>query len=508
MGKFIKPLVSFLPKKSKNNAFVNVLLNFKFFFVSIIFVKFLFKGQILETLSQSIRERKPPFYKTMLTSLAFWVIVGIVAGVLLGLIDKDLALASKPGVDYFIKALKILIGPIIFVTLVLGIISLESLKKVGSIGAKAVIYFEIISTFALAVGIIVPNVMKPGAGMHLDPSQVDSASVAQFTTAQIELSASSEIMHILKDAMPTDIITPFSQGKTLQVLVLAICTAIIISLLRTEDKQSFRKVFELLQNFVFKILQIVMYFSPVAAFSAMAFLVAHYGLGSLVNLGYLLLVMLIACLIFIFGVLGVICYAVKVNIFKFMRFIAREVLIVFATSSSESALAPLMRKLEKAGLSKATVGLVLPTGYSFNLDCTNIYLAMSLIFLAQAFGVNLSLSHEISILIVLMIASKGAVGVTGSGFIVLGSTLGALGSMYIAEANNGAGATLAEVLPVAAISVLLGVDKFMSEMRAVGNLCGNSVAALIVAVWDKQIDMDKFRYALDHPEEYHHAGMD
>lgn len=254
----------------------------------------------METLSQSIRERKPPFYKTMLTSLAFWVIVGIVAGVLLGLIDKDLALASKPGVDYFIKALKILIGPIIFVTLVLGIISLESLKKVGSIGAKAVIYFEIVSTLALAVGIIVPNVMKPGAGMHLDPSQVDSASVAQFTTAQIELSASSEIMHILKDAMPTDIITPFSQGKTLQVLVLAICTAIIISLLRTEDKQSFRKVFELLQNFVFKILQIVMYFSPVAAFSAMAFLVAQYGLGSLVNLGYLLLVMLIACLIFIY----------------------------------------------------------------------------------------------------------------------------------------------------------------------------------------------------------------
>ena len=264
-----------------------------------------------------------------------------------------------------------------------------------------------------------------------------------------------------------------------------------------EDKQAIQRMFEIAQNFVFKMLQIVMYFSPIAAFSAMAALIAQYGLGTLLNLGYLLLVMLVSCLIFIFGILGAICYFAKVNIFKFMRFIASEVLIVFATSSSESALAPLMKKLEKAGLSKTTVGLVLPTGYSFNLDCTNIYLAMSLIFLAQAFNVNLSLMHEISILIVLMIASKGAVGVTGSGFIVLGSTLAALGSMEVSNQ-----VTLASVLPVAAIGVLLGVDKFMSEMRAVGNLCGNSVAALMVAIWDKQIDWEKFRYALDHPEEF------
>ncbi|TQR53030.1 cation:dicarboxylate symporter family transporter [Campylobacter troglodytis] len=461
----------------------------------------------MDTLSQHIAQNKPSFLSRMLRSLAFWVIFGIIAGIILGYADKELALASKPGVDYFIKALKLLIGPIIFVTLVIGIISLESIKKLGSIGAKAVIYFEVVSTLALAVGILIPNIMKPGAGMNLDASAIDSASVAKYTDQQIEVSAAGEIMTILKSAWPSDLITPFTDGKTLQVLVLAIFTAIIISLLKNEDKQSFIKIFELLQNFVFKILQIIMYFSPVAAFSAMAFLVAQYGLGSLVNLGYLLLVMLLSCLIFIFGVLGLICWAVKINIFKFMRFISREVLIVFATSSSESALAPLMRKLEHAGLSKATVGLVLPTGYSFNLDCTNIYLAMALIFLAQAFGVNLSLAHEISILIVLMIASKGAVGVTGSGFIVLGSTLGALGSMFIAEANDGMGATLAEVLPVAAISVLLGVDKFMSEMRAVGNLCGNSVAALIVAIWDRQIDMEKFRYALEHPEEFHHVGM-
>ncbi|EAI4298485.1 cation:dicarboxylase symporter family transporter [Campylobacter lari] len=444
----------------------------------------------------------------MLKNLGFWVIIGIIAGISLGLLDKELALASKIGVDYFIQALKILIGPIIFLTIVLGVVSLESLKQVGSIGAKALLYFEVVSTFALAIGIFMANIMGPGKGMNLDPSTLDKDSVAQFVNKNIEISAQNEILHILKDAIPTDIIAAFSEGKTLQILVIALACAFIISLMRVDERKAIQKTLEIMQSFVFKILEIIMYFSPIAAFSAMAFLVAKYGLDSLLNLGYLLVVMLFASLLFIFGVLGLICFIAKVNIFKFMRFISREVLIVFATSSSESALAPLMRKLEKAGISKATVGLVLPTGYSFNLDCTNIYLAMSLIFLAQAFNVELSLMHEISILIVLMIASKGAVGVTGSGFIILGSTLAALSNMHIAEANNGLGASLGEVLPVAAISILLGVDKFMSEIRAVGNLCGNSVAALIVAIWDKQIDWEKFRYALDNPKEFTNAGFD
>lgn len=455
-----------------------------------------------------ITHEKPSKLKKMLKNLGFWVIIGIIAGICLGLLDKEFALASKIGVDYFIQALKILIGPIIFLTIVLGVISLESLKQVGSIGAKALLYFEIVSTFALAIGIFMANIMGPGKGMNLDPSTLDQESVAQFVNKNIEISVQNEILHILKDAIPTDIIAAFSEGKTLQILVIALACAFIISLMRIDERKAIQKTLEIMQSFVFKILEIIMYFSPIAAFSAMAFLVAKYGLDSLLNLGYLLIVMLLASLLFIFGVLGLICFIAKVNIFKFMRFISREVLIVFATSSSESALAPLMRKLEKAGISKATVGLVLPTGYSFNLDCTNIYLAMSLIFLAQAFNVELSLTHEISILIVLMIASKGAVGVTGSGFIILGSTLAALSNMHIAEANNGLGASLGEVLPVAAISILLGVDKFMSEIRAVGNLCGNSVAALIVAIWDKQIDWEKFRYALDNPKEFTNAGFD
>lgn len=455
-----------------------------------------------------IAHEKPSKLKKMLKNLGFWVIIGIIAGVSLGLLDKELALASKIGVDYFIQTLKFLIGPIIFLTIVLGVVSLESLKQVGSIGAKALLYFEVVSTFALAIGIFMANIMGPGKGMNLDPSTLDKDSVAQFVNNNIEISAQNEILHILKDAIPTDIIAAFSEGKTLQILVIALACAFIISLMRIDERKAIQKTLEIMQSFVFKILEIIMYFSPIAAFSAMAFLVAKYGLDSLLNLGYLLVVMLLASLLFIFGVLGLICFIAKVNIFKFMRFISREVLIVFATSSSESALAPLMRKLEKAGISKATVGLVLPTGYSFNLDCTNIYLAMSLIFLAQAFNVELSLTHEISILIVLMIASKGAVGVTGSGFIILGSTLAALSNMHIAEANNGLGASLGEVLPVAAISILLGVDKFMSEIRAVGNLCGNSVAALIVAIWDKQIDWEKFRYALNNPKEFTNAGFD
>ncbi|CAM4089363.1 cation:dicarboxylase symporter family transporter [Campylobacter armoricus] len=455
-----------------------------------------------------ITQKKPNKLKKMLKNLGFWVIIGIIAGISLGLLDKELAIASKIGVDYFIHALKILIGPIIFLTIVLGVISLESLKQVGSIGVKALLYFEIVSTFALAIGIFIANIMGPGKGMNLDPNALDKDSVAQFVNNNIEISAQNEILHILKDAIPTDIMAAFSEGKTLQILVIALACAFIVSLMRIDERKAIQKTLEIMQSFVFKILEIIMYFSPIAAFSAMAFLVAKYGLESLFNLGYLLVVMLFASLLFIFGVLGLICFIAKVNIFKFMRFISREVLIVFATSSSESALAPLMRKLEKAGISKATVGLVLPTGYSFNLDCTNIYLAMSLIFLAQAFNVELSLAHEISILIVLMIASKGAVGVTGSGFIILGSTLAALSNMHIAEANNGLGASLGEVLPVAAISILLGVDKFMSEIRAVGNLCGNSVAALIVAIWDKQIDWEKFRYALDNPKEFANVGFD
>ena len=434
----------------------------------------------------------------LLTNLAFWVVLGIAAGVAVGMISPELGVASKPGIDYFIKALKILIGPIIFLTIISGIVGLESLKDLGSIGFKAFIYFEIVSTIALAVGIIFGETLRPGHGMNLDYTQLDASSVEKFTAQAANIDANSgflaHTLHILRGAVPADgifpyvhLLDPFIKANTLQVLFMALCVAIVLSFLNHDRKKACLKPLEIIQHYVLKLLTWLMLFSPVAAFSAMAYLIGKFGIGSLIGMLELLGVMAAASLFFIFVALGIICYFAKVNIFKFMRFISKEVLVVFATSSSETALAPLMQKLEAAGIHRGAVGLIIPTGYSFNLDCTNIYLSLSIIFLAQAFNIPLSFEHLISVLIVLMITSKGAVGVTGSGFIVLAGTLAALPSTGI---------------PVVTVAVLLGVDKFMSEMRAVGNLCGNAVGCMIISIWDKKVDMEKFRYALDHPNEF------
>ncbi|WKW27502.1 cation:dicarboxylase symporter family transporter [Campylobacter fetus subsp. venerealis bv. intermedius] len=433
-------------------------------------------------MSTVVKSQRPVFVRTI-TNLAFWVVLGIVLGVIVGFAWPELGIASKPGIDWFIKILKLMIGPIIFLTIVSGIIGLDSLKEVGSIGFKGFVYFEVVSTIALAVGIGSALFFQPGVGMNLDINALDPSSVAKYVKDPKEVGSA---LAILKSAIPTDPITPFIKANTLQVLFMAIVTAIVLSFMPNNYKKTCMKPLEFAQHYVLKILAWFMWFSPIAAYSAMAYLIGKFGLSSLIGMIQLLAVMAVACIIFIFVVLGIICYVAKVNIFKFMRFIAKEVLVVFATSSSETALGPLMKKLEAAGISRGCVGLIIPTGYSFNLDCTNIYLSMSIIFLAQAFNIDLSFTHLLSILIILMITSKGAVGVTGSGFIVLAGTLGALH----------------DVIPVVTVAVLLGVDKFMSEMRAVGNLCGNSVACLIVAIWDKKIDMEKFRYALDHPDEF------
>ena len=439
-----------------------------------------------------------------LKSLVFWVVVGIVAGVLLGQYNTALAIQMKPGIDWFIKILKWLVGPIIFLTIILGIVGLESLKKVGSIGLKAFIYFEVVSTFALAIGILAGNLLAPGTGMNIDVSTLDAASVAKYTaqgaaSVQGGVGVLHEVKTILWNALPLyqlesgwyipDPINPFLKGKTLQVLAMALTFAVLISAFASSSvRAKILKPLEKAQDVCFFVLKILMWFSPIAAFCAMAFLIGKFGIASLINMGFLLLVMLFSCCVFIFVVLGAIMSFFKINIFKFMYYIHKEVLIVFATSSSESALAPLMKRLEQAGISKGVTGLVLPTGYSFNLDCTNIYLALSIIFLAQAINVPLTLAQQISILIILMVTSKGAVGVTGSGFIVLAGTLQAVPDYGV---------------PAVAVAILLGVDKFMSEMRAVGNLCGNAVAAVVVGAWDKQIDMPKFKYTLDHPDTVH-----
>ncbi|MBN1838470.1 MAG: cation:dicarboxylase symporter family transporter [Campylobacterales bacterium] len=414
-------------------------------------------------------------------SLAFWVVVAIIAGILLGSVSPELGVQTKPGIDWFIQILKWLVGPIIFLTIISGIVGLESLKEVGTIGFKAFIYFEVVSTFALAIGVLFGNVLGAGNGMNLSADSLDPESVSKFTQNTQEVGSA---WSILKSAIPHDPITPFINGNTLQVLVMALTLAILISAFGGKYKEAILRPLEQTQNFFFKILTILMWLSPIASFSAMAFLIGKFGVASLINMASLLGAMFVSVLAFIFGVLGIIMAIFKINIFKFMRFISKEVLIVFATSSSESALAPLMRRLEAAGVSRGTTGLVIPTGYSFNLDCTNIYLSLSIIFISQAFNIPLTLAEELSIILILMVTSKGAVGVTGSGFIVLAGTLSAMGGS----------------IPVATVSVLLGVDKFMSEMRAVGNLCGNAVACVVVAAWDKQIDMKKFKHALNYPE--------
>ncbi|MDR3346631.1 MAG: cation:dicarboxylase symporter family transporter [Campylobacteraceae bacterium] len=473
--------------------------------------------------------------------MVFWVVLGIIGGIILGVANPTLAVQAKPGIDWFIQILKWLVGPIIFLTIILGIVGLESLKKVGTIGFKAFIYFEIVSTFALAIGILSANLLAPGKGMNVNIATLDNSSVKAYAPCEgeeIELGVWNEVKGILKNAAPIayipsengiftfkksriepdgfygminlvegkaekcgtttgwivpDIVTPFLKGKTLQVLIMALTLAVFFSAFAGVYKDKILRPLEFAQNICFFVLKIFMWFSPVAAFCAMAFLIGKFGIHSLLNMGGLLLVMLFSCSVFIFGVLGIIMSFFKINIFKFMYYIHKEVLIVFATSSSESALAPLMKRLEQAGVGKGVTGLVVPTGYSFNLDCTNIYLALSAIFLAQAINVPLTLMQEFSILIILMITSKGAVGVTGSGFIVLAGTL-----QSVLDHNTGE-----PIIPAVAVAILLGVDKFMSEMRAVGNLCGNAVATVVVGIWDRQIDIKKFRYTLDNPQTVH-----
>lgn len=458
-------------------------------------------------------KKKQNINRKLYKSLVFWVFIGLFLGIIFGSIGNfyntmdpnspmykivsffyHFSIGSKGyTIDPFIKGLKLLMGPIIFLTILTGIIRLEDLKTLGSLGIKTLIYFEVLSTIALVIGILFGEIIKPGHGMNLDVKTLDASSVTSYIEAGSKTphTAGSEIMHILISAIPHDPISPFVEGKTLQVLVMALLLAIICSFMGGNIKEKALNYFESMQETFFKVLTILIWYSPLATFGAMAFLIASFGFSSISGMAMLLFTMAFSVIVFLFGVLGIVAAIAKVNIFKFMRFIYREVLVVFATSSSESALAPLMRKLEKAGLQKASVGLVIPTGYSFNLDATNIYLSLAVIFLSQAFNVQISLEQTIMLIIILMVSSKGAVGVTGSGFIVLAGTLSAL--------TGPDGSHLINPVTVAAI---LGIDKFLSEMRSVGNLCGNAVACVIVSIWDKRIDMDKFRYALNHPDEF------
>jgi Na+/H+-dicarboxylate symporters len=380
----------------------------------------------------------------------------------------------KPLGDAFIKLIKMLIAPIIFFTVVHGIASMKDMKKVGRVGLKALIYFEVLTTLALIIGLIVINVLQPGAGMNVDPSTLDTKAVATYAAKAADHSTIDFFMHLI----PTTVVGAFAEGDILQVLVFSVLFAVALQLLG-ERGEPVLHLIDTVSHVMFGIVGIVMRVAPIGAFGAMAFTIGKYGLGTLLSLGSLMASFYITCLLFVFIVLGTIARLTGFSIFKFIRYIREELLIVLGTSSSESVLPRMMAKMENLGVEKSVSGLVIPTGYSFNLDGTCIYLTMAAIFLAQATNTDLTLMQQLGIIAILLLTSKGAAGVTGSGFIVLASTLAAVGH-----------------IPVASIALILGVDRFMSEARALTNLVGNGVATVVVAKWEKALDSRRMQETL------------
>lgn len=399
-------------------------------------------------------------------SLYFQVITAIIIGIVLGIFYPDFAATLKPLGDGFIRLIKMMIAPIIFCTIVTGIAGMQDTKKVGRVGVKAILYFEILSTLALIIGLVVVNVLQPGKGMNIDHSTLDPSVSASYIQKSQAHSATDFILNII----PENALSAFSEGNLLQVLLFSILMGYALSKIGAKADPIIG-VIKSFESGLFAVIHIIMRVAPIGAFGAMSFTVGKYGFGSLASLGQLMISFYITCILFVIIVLGITMKLFGFNIFRFIKYIREEILIVLGTSSSESALPGLMEKLEKVGCSRSVVGLVVPTGYSFNLDGTSIYLTMAVVFLAQATNTTLDFSHQITILLVLLIASKGAAGVTGSGFITLAAVLPTVGT-----------------IPVTAIALILGIDRFMSEARAITNLIGNAVATVVVAKWEKEIE--------------------
>jgi aerobic C4-dicarboxylate transport protein len=408
-------------------------------------------------------------------SLYVQVLIGIGLGVLLGLVAPAYGTAMKPLGDGFIKLVRMLIAPIIFTTVVVGIAQTGAMKEVGRIGARALLYFEVVSSVALVIGLVVVTLLQPGAGMNFDPRNADTSAIASYTSASKNLNTTDFLLHIVPDTM----FSAFSTGEILQVLLVSVLFGIAMLSLG-EPARPLVDVIAAASKVLFEIVALIMRFAPIGAFGAMAFTVGEYGAKSLLSLGKLMAAVYVTCLMFVFIVLGAIAFAVGFNLLKFLKHIAEEILIVLGTSSSESALPRIMAKLERLGCSRSVVGLVIPTGYSFNLDGTSIYMTMAAMFVAQASNVHLTLGQELGMLALLMLTSKGAAAVTGGGFITLAATLAAFPS-----------------IPVAGLTLLLGVDRFMSEARAITNLIGNAVATMVVAKWSGALDLERARRILD-----------
>jgi aerobic C4-dicarboxylate transport protein len=413
--------------------------------------------------------KKQRIYK----NLTFQVLTAIFIGVMVGLIWPEVGKEMKPVGDTFINAVKMVIAPIIFLTIVLGIAKMGDMKKVGKVGGKAFIYFEVVTTLALMIGLIVVNVIKPGAGLNFN--ELEKGDVSQYTSNGGEgINWIEFVTHIV----PSNMVDAFAKGDILQVLFFSVLFGVGLAALGEKGKIVIEFLDKLSLVF-FKIIGYVMKAAPLGAFGAMAYTIGHFGLASLVPLGKLMISVYVTMFLFIFVVLNIICKMYGFSLWNYLKFIKDEILIVLGTSSSESVLPRMMDKMERIGCSKSVVGLVIPTGYSFNLDGTSIYLSMAVVFLAQVFGVDLTIGQQITILLVLMLTSKGAAGVTGSGFIVLASTLAAL-----------------QVIPLEGLALLLGVDRFMSEGRAIVNLIGNGIATMVVAKSENEFDENKAKRAI------------
>jgi len=424
--------------------------------------------------------------KKLYTYLYFQVLVAIAMGVLLGYYAPDTAAAMKPLGDGFIKLIKMIIAPIIFCTVVSGIAGMDDMKKVGRVGGKALLYFEVVSTLALIIGLTIVTLIHPGAGFNADVTKLDTKALASYTTGAKSLSTTDFLMNII----PNSVVDAFAKGDILQVLFFALLFGFALSAFGDKGKPVARLIDQISQV-LFGIVGIIMKAAPIGAFGAMAFTIGKFGLGSLAKLGMLMGSFYLTCLIFIFLVLGSICRMCGFSIIKFISYIKEELLIVLGTSSSESVLPRMMAKMEHLGCTKSVVGLVIPTGYSFNLDGTSIYLTMAAVFVAQATNTPLTMTQTFTILAVLVLTSKGAAAVTGGGFITLAATFAAI-----------------PTIPVAGLALILGIDRFMSEARALTNLIGNGVATVVVSKWENELDAARMTRVLNNETDPESADSD
>lgn len=408
--------------------------------------------------------------------LYFWVLVATALGAGVGYFQPDIGESLKPISDAFIALIKMLIAPIVFCTIVLGITAAGDMKKVGRVGAKAILYFEVVSTVALLIGLIAGNLFKPGAGFHVDPATLDAGAVANYAQAAHDQSFAQFLLSIIPKSFP-DALT--GSGNLLQVLLIAILFGYALNRMG-EKGRVVHDFIEQASLVFFAMVKVVMKLAPFGAGAAMAFTVGKYGIESLRPLATVMALFYATCFVFIFVVLGGIAKTCGFSLLKFLKYIREELLIVLGTSSSESVLAPLMAKLERAGCPKAITGLVVPAGYSFNLDGTNIYMTMATLFIAQALDIDLSFSQQALLFAVAMVTSKGASGVTGAGFITLAATLAVVPD-----------------IPVAGLALILGIDRFMSEARAITNLIGNGIATIVMSKWEGSLDQDAFNAAMD-----------